>query len=140
MREEYRAIAQRRVRLGIFLAEVGEKNDIRITNDELTRAVMEQARMFPGQEKQVFEYYRSNPARVDDLRGPILEDKAVDFILSKVKLNDVAVDAKSLLSQDEDEAQAPKKKKTAKKKAAAKPKAETSDKTKTPSKTKKKTA
>lgn len=111
LREEYRAIAMRRVKLGILLAEVGAENKIAVTNEELTRAVMNQARMFPGQEKKVFEYYRANPERVDDLRGPILEDKAVDFILGKVKLVDENVTVEELLKPDDASEGASKKKK-----------------------------
>ena len=71
---EYRAIAERRVRLGLVLAEIGEKNNITVTDEELNRAVMEHARQFPGQEQQVWDYYRQNPQAVAalaraDLRG-----------------------------------------------------------------------
>ena len=88
LKEEYRDIAQRRVKLGILLAEVGTHNKLQISREELSRAVMQQASQFPGQERQIFEFYQKNPDRVEDLRGPILEEKAVDLILSKAAFND----------------------------------------------------
>lgn len=107
LRSEYEAVAERRVRLGILLAEIGRKHNIQVGKDELTRAVMSQAKMFPGQEQKVFEFYQKNPDHVDELRGPIIEDKAVDFILGKVKRTAVKIEASALLSQEDDEASAP---------------------------------
>ena len=78
---EYRAIAERRVRLGLVLAEIGEKNKITVTEDEMNRAVMERARQFAGQEQRVWDYYRQNPQAVAALRAPIYEEKVVDFLL-----------------------------------------------------------
>ena len=112
LKQEYRQIAARRVRLGILLAEIGNKNKISVTRDELTQAVMRQAGMFPGQEKKVLEFYRQNPAQVEDLRGPILEEKSVDFILSKVKLNERKVSIEEL--SEEEGADSPKEAKTKK--------------------------
>src|SRR5581483_1857825 len=80
-KEEYRAIAERRVRLGLVLAEIGEKNNIQVTEEELNRAVMDRVRQFPGQEQKVYEYFRSNPQAVASLRAPIFEEKVVDFLL-----------------------------------------------------------
>ena len=119
-REEYQAIARRRVKLGILLAEVGTRNKIQISREEVMRAVMQQASQFPGQEQQVMEFYRKNPQRMDDLRGPILEEKAVDFILGAVKFNDKKVTLEELVASDDAEGDAdaaPKKKKTAKAKS-----------------------
>src|SRR5215469_6026217 len=79
-REEYRNISERRVRLGLVIAEIGEKNDIKVSEDQLTQAVLAQARMVPGQEQKVWEYYRSNPGALAALRAPIFEDKVVDFL------------------------------------------------------------
>src|ERR1019366_5317992 len=76
---EYRAIAERRVRLGLVLAEIGEKNTITVTEDEMSRAIMERARQFAGQEQRVWDYYRQNPQAVAALRAPIYEEKVVDF-------------------------------------------------------------
>ena len=101
LKAEYGKIATRRVRLGILLAEVGRKNNLQVTKEELTKAVLEQAKMFPGQEKKVFDFYRENPHQVDDLRGPILEDKAVDFILSKASFTERKVNLAELTSPED---------------------------------------
>ena len=69
------------MRLGLVLAEIGEKNNITVTEEEMSRAVMEQARQFPGQEQRVWDYYRQNPQAVAGLRAPIFEEKVVDFLL-----------------------------------------------------------
>lgn len=118
LRKEYEAIAARRVRLGILLSELGRKNNVQITREELSAAVMAQARMYPGQEDKVFEFYRKNPQQVDELRGPILEEKTVDLILEKVKRKPVNVTIEELM-RDEDDAEnadaAPKKKPSKKK-------------------------
>lgn len=125
---DYRAIAERRVKLGILLAEIGNRQKLQVTRDELSRAIMQHASQFPGQEQAVFEYYRKNPGRLDELRGPILEEKAVDWILSQAALEDSKVSLKELEESEEDEgegAPAPKAKKPAKAKSAtAKKKAE----------------
>ena len=76
---EYRAIAERRVRLGLVLAEIGEKNTITVTDEEMNRAVMEQARQFAGQEQRVWDYYRQNPQAVASLRAPIYRGKGGRF-------------------------------------------------------------
>jgi len=120
LKTEYKEIARRRVKLGLFLAEIGNKNKIDITREELMRAVVQQAGMFPGQEKMVMDFYRKNPDRVEDLRGPILEEKAVDFVLSKISYSDQKVDLKALVEENaEADEEAPKKaskkKKTTKK-------------------------
>ncbi len=84
-REEYRKIAERRVRLGLVVGEIGDKNKIEVTQDELRRALMEQARRFPGQEKMVYEYFQKQPGALQELRAPIFEDKVVDYILELAK-------------------------------------------------------
>jgi len=119
LKEEYRAISERRVKLGILLAEVGTRNKIQISREELSRAVMQQASQFPGQERQIFEFYQKNPERADELRGPILEEKAVDLILSQVTFNDTKVTVDALVASAEDE-DAPKKKAGAKTKSKKK--------------------
>src|SRR5260221_1528431 len=78
---EYRGISERRVRLGLLLAEIGEKNNITVSEDELSRAVMERARQFAGQEQRVWDYYRQNPQAVGALRAPIIAEKVVGFLL-----------------------------------------------------------
>ncbi len=80
---EYQKIAERRVRLGLLVGEIGDKNKIAVTQDELRRALIEQARQFPGQEKMVYEYYEKTPGAVAELRAPIFEDKVVDYVLSQ---------------------------------------------------------
>jgi trigger factor len=81
LKAEYRAIAERRVRLGLLLAEVGRTNGIEVQPDEVSRAMIAQARRFPGQERQVVDYFRKNPEAMQQLRAPIYEDKVIDFIL-----------------------------------------------------------
>ncbi len=105
LKTEYSAIAERRVRLGLVLSEVARVNNLQITREELSAAVMSQARNYPGQEDKIFEFYRKNPREVEELRGPILEEKAVDFILSKAKRAPKNVTIEELM-RDEDEADA----------------------------------
>jgi trigger factor len=92
------------VRLGLVLAEIGSKNNLNVTQEELNRSIAEEARRFPGQERNVVEYYRNNPGAVDGLRAPIYEDKVVDFILELAQVTDKPVSLKDLLAmEDEDE-------------------------------------
>jgi trigger factor len=101
-RAEYRRIAERRVRLGLVLAEIGEKADVKITDDEVTQAVIERARQFPGQEKAVWDYYRKNPQALAEIRAPIFEEKVVDHLLGQVKVTEKTVSRGVLFSDDED--------------------------------------
>jgi trigger factor len=103
VKAEYKDIAERRVRLGLVLAEIGSKNNLTVTQDELNRAIAEEARRFPGQERNVIEYYRNNPGAVDSLRAPIYEDKVVDFILELAQVTDKPVSLKELLAMDEED-------------------------------------
>jgi len=98
---EYRKIADRRVRLGLVLSEIGEKNKITVSDDEVSRAVIERARQMPGREKQVWDYYRSNPSALAQLRAPIFEDKVVDFLLELAAVTEKKVSREELF-QDED--------------------------------------
>jgi trigger factor len=98
---EYRAIAERRVRLGLVLAEIGEKNNITVTDDELSRAVMDRARQFAGQEQRVWDYYRQNPQAVAALRAPIFEEKVVDFLLELASVKESKVSREELYKDDE---------------------------------------
>jgi len=104
-RKEYRAIAERRVRLGLVLGTMGEKAGVQVNEQELQQALLARARQFPGQEKQVYEHYRKNPGALIELRGPIFEQKVVDLIVSKAKVIEKAVSREELqaLVQDEDE-------------------------------------
>jgi trigger factor len=100
-KDEYRKIADRRVRLGLVLSEIGEKNKITVTDDEVGRAVIERARSMPGREKEVWDYYRSNAQALAQLRAPIYEDKVVDFILELANVTEKKVSREDLY-KDED--------------------------------------
>jgi trigger factor len=102
-RAEYRDIAERRVRLGLVLAEIGEKNNITVTDDEITRNIVERARQMPGHEQEVWDYYRKNPAAVASIRAPIFEEKVVDFLVELAKVTDKQVSREELLKDDEDD-------------------------------------
>jgi trigger factor len=104
-REEYRGIADRRVRLGLVIAEIGERNKIQVTNDEITRAIHDQARQYPGREQQILEYYKQNPMAVAEIRSPIFEDKVVDFILELAQVSEKPVSKEQLFADDEEEAE-----------------------------------
>jgi trigger factor len=101
-KEEYRKIADRRVRLGLVLSEIGEKNKITVTDDEVGRAVIERARSMPGREKEVWDYYRSNAQALAQLRAPIYEDKVVDFILELANVTEKKVSREDLYKDDEE--------------------------------------
>jgi trigger factor len=98
---EYRAIAERRVRLGLVLAEIGEKNNITVTDEELNRAVMDRVRQFPGQEQRVYEYFRKTPEAVAGLRAPIFEEKVVDFLVELANVTENKVSREELYKEDE---------------------------------------
>jgi trigger factor len=115
-RADYRKIAERRVRLGLVLAEIGEQAKIQITDDELTQGVIERARQFPGQEKLVWDFYSKNPQAMAEIRAPIFEEKVIDHILGTAKVTDKTVSKDELFKEDED-ANQPKGKKGAKAKA-----------------------
>ncbi|WP_316170108.1 trigger factor [Bradyrhizobium sp. SZCCHNRI1058] len=100
-KEEYRTIADRRVRLGLVLSEIGEKNRITVTDDEVSRAVIERARSMPGREKEVWDFYRSNPQALAQLRAPIYEDKVVDFILELANVTEKKVSKDELFKDDD---------------------------------------
>jgi trigger factor len=102
-KEEYRKIADRRVRLGLVLSEIGEKNKITVTDDEVSRAVIERVRQMPGREKEVWDYYRNNANALAQLRAPIYEDKVVDFILELATVTEKKVSREDLYKDDEAE-------------------------------------
>lgn len=118
---EYRKIAERRVRLGLVLSEIGQKADVKVEDAEVTQALILRARQFPGQEKQVFDYYRQNPQALAEIRAPLFEEKVVDLIIAGAKVSDKPTTRAALMAEDEAPAAAEKPKKAAK---AAKPKAE----------------
>lgn len=121
---DFREIAERRVRLGLLLSEVGRKNEIQIAQDDINAALMREARNYPGQEQQVLEFYKQNPQAMQNLTAPVYEDKVVDFILELAKVDERKLPAEKLMDEvyadDEDEAGADEKKKPAKKTAAKK--------------------
>jgi trigger factor len=102
-REEYRGIAERRVRLGLVLAEIGERNKIAVTDEEITRAIVERARQVPGREQEVWEFYQKNPGALASIRAPIFEEKVVDFLLELATVSEKQVSREELLKDDEDE-------------------------------------
>ena len=101
LRGEYRAIAERRVRLGLAIAEIGRTNQIVVTPDELTRAIRQEAARYPGEEQKVVDFFRKTPQAVDGLRGPIFEDKVVDFLLELAKVTERTVAPEELLKDPE---------------------------------------
>lgn len=103
LKTEYRGIAERRVRLGLLLSEIGRSNNIEVTQEEVNRAVVNEARRFPGQERQVFEFFKNTPHAVENLRAPIFEDKVVDFILELAKVTETKVSIDELLKDSEEE-------------------------------------
>ncbi|MEQ9811411.1 MAG: trigger factor [Azospirillaceae bacterium] len=132
LRADYRAIAERRVRLGLLLADVGQRSNVQVTQDELNRALSMEARRYPGQEQQVIEFFRNNPQAIDSIRAPLFEDKVVDYVIETAKVTEKPVSAEELL-RDPDEEPAPQESKPAAKKSggqakkAGSTKAEASD-------------
>jgi trigger factor len=102
-RAEYQKIAERRVRLGLVLAEIGERAKVEITDDEVGNAMIARARQFPGQEKQVIEFYRKNQQALAELRAPIFEDKVVDHLIASAKVTEKTVSKDELMKEDEEE-------------------------------------
>jgi trigger factor len=101
-RAEFRRIAERRVRLGLLLAEIGQRAGVRVEEKDLTDALVERARMFPGQEKQIWDYYSKNEQAMAQLRAPIYEERVVDHIVGQIKVIDKPVTREELFAEDED--------------------------------------
>jgi trigger factor len=99
LRSDYRAIAERRVRLGLLLAEIGRVNSIAVAADEMARAMRIEAMRYPGQEQQIMEFFRQNPRATETLRGPIYEDKVIDFVLELAKVEDRVVPLEELAEE-----------------------------------------
>jgi len=106
LKSEYKDIAKRRVKLGLLLSEVGRINNIQVPNEDLSRAVMAEARRYPGQEKQVIEYFQKTPEALNQLRAPIYEEKVVDFILDLAKLDERKVSPEEFAKEEETAAKA----------------------------------
>jgi trigger factor len=96
LRSEYQAIAERRVRLGLLLAEIGRVNNVTVSPDEMMRAMHTEASRYPGQEAGVMEFFRKNPRAADTLRGPIFEDKVIDFVLELAQTTEQVVTPEDL--------------------------------------------
>ena len=103
-RIEYRGIAERRVRLGLVLADIGEKNNIKVADDEISRAIVERARQVPGREQDIWDYYRKNPAAVAGVRAPIFEEKVVDFLTELAAVTEKTVSKEDLYKDDDEDA------------------------------------
>lgn len=97
----YREIAERRVKLGLVLSEIGRTNNIQVGQEDLNRAMAEQAQQFPGQEARIFEYYQQNPEAMQELQAPIYEEKVVDFIVEMAKVDEKTVPVDELMADPE---------------------------------------
>ena len=102
LKAEYGKIAERRVRLGLVLAEIGRVAEIQIDEQEVQQALIREARNFPGQERQVIEFFQKDPNAMAQLRAPIYEDKVVDHILDTAKVKEETVSKEELLKEDEE--------------------------------------
>ena len=118
LRKEYHDIAERRVRLGLLLAEIGRRHKLEVSNEEITNAIAAQARNYPGQERQIFEAYQRNPNLVAQIRAPLYEEKVVDYVLELVNVTNETVSREQLFADDEEVQPAAKPKKSKKAKAA----------------------
>ena len=95
-------IAERRVRLGLVLAEIGTRQNVQVTDQEVNQAIMQEARNYPGQERQVFEFYTKNPGAAAQIRAPIYEEKVCDLIFSLAKVTDTPISKEDLLKEEEE--------------------------------------
>ncbi len=100
LKKEYMEIAERRVRLGLLMSEIGEQNKITVNEEEIKSAVMQEARRYPGEENKVLEFYKKNPEAANAIRAPIFEEKVVDYIISKSTVKDIKVTTEKLYSDD----------------------------------------
>ncbi len=104
LKAEYRAIAERRVRLGLILSDLGSKNEVQVAGEELQQAVMREAMRYPGQERKVIEFFKTNPGALEQLRAPLFEDKVCDYIFEQVQLTDQPVSIEELMKDPDEEA------------------------------------
>lgn len=102
LKEEYRKIAERRVRLGLVLAEIGRANNVGVTDQELNNALMAEARNYPGQERQVLDFYRQNPEAAAQMRAPIYEEKVCELIFNQAEMTDKPISKDELMKEDEE--------------------------------------
>jgi len=103
LKKEYRDIAERRVKLGLLLSEVGRQNNIQVPNEELSRALIQEAQRYPGQQQQVIEYYQRSPEALNQLRAPLYEEKVVDFILERAKVSERKISPEAFAAEGEAE-------------------------------------
>lgn len=103
LKEEYRTIAERRVRLGLVLAEIGKRADVQVPQEDLQREMINMARAYPGQEKEILEFYQKNPAAVQQLRAPLFEERVVDYIIERAEVTDKTVSKEKLMEDPEGE-------------------------------------
>ncbi len=102
LKEEYRKIAERRVRLGLVLAEIGRANNLGVSDQELNNAIMQEARNYPGQERAVLDFYRQNPGAAAQMRAPIYEEKVCDLIFTVAEVKDTPITKEELLKDEEE--------------------------------------
>ncbi|MBO0905634.1 trigger factor [Jiella sonneratiae] len=105
-RTDYRKLAERRVRLGLVLSEIGEKAGVEVGEDEMQRALFEQMRRYPGQEQEILKMFQENPEAIQSIRAPLYEEKVVDHLLGQVEVTDKTVTKEELMAEDEAEAEA----------------------------------
>ncbi|MEC9178061.1 MAG: trigger factor, partial [Pseudomonadota bacterium] len=120
LRTEYREIAERRVRTGLVLAEIGSNNEIEVTQEEINQGLMERVRQFPGQEQEVFNHFRNNPEAMAQIRAPLFENKVIDFVIEQADVTDITVSIEELMAPPEDSEKKPNTKNKPAKKTAAK--------------------
>jgi len=99
--DEHRSLAERRVRLGLLLADVGQKADVQVSDAEMTQAIMAQARQYPGQEREFFEFIQKNQQAAQQVRAPLFEDKVIDHILESAQVTERAVTKEELQAEVE---------------------------------------
>lgn len=106
LKEEYRKIAERRVRLGLVLAEIGKRADVQVPAEDLQREMINMARAYPGQEREILEFYQKNPAAVQQIRAPLYEEKVVDYIFERAEVKDKKVSKEKLMEDPDGEDEA----------------------------------
>ena len=119
-KKELEVIAERRVRLGLVIAEIGQVRNVQVNDQELQRAVIGEAQKYPGQEKMVFDYYQQNPQALEALRAPLFEDKVIELLFEDADINEKEVSIEELMKDEDDEVLASKKSKKAKKSPSSK--------------------
>ena len=117
-KEDARLMALRRVRLGMVLMDIGRQNDLQVTDEERNRAIHTEAQKYPGQQQEVLDYFKNNPQAAQQLMGPVIEDKVIDFILELAQVSDKTINVETLYAEDDIEAMKQKSRASAKKSPA----------------------